>query len=79
MAEAARFDAHDGVDARIESFLTVENFQADEVLLEPMRTAEEALLDHELEKTPDPMGLDEGAAPQDQVELRPDVLGGNTI
>src|SRR5579864_3790563 len=78
-AQAAGLHANDGIDARIEGLPPVEDLEPNDVLLEPMRLAEQALFDNELEKTADAMGLNERAAAENQIELGLDIGRGDAV
>ena len=79
VAQAAGFHADNRVNPRVKRLPPVEHLQSDEILLEPVRLAQETFFDHKLQETADAMRLYECAATKNQIQLRANLGGGNTV
>jgi len=72
-AEPARFHANNRVHARVESLKTVEYFKADQIFFQPVLLAKQTFFHHKLEKTPNPVRVNEDPASEDSLQLGADL------
>src|SRR5262249_25391225 len=70
LANAARLDAHDGIEGGIERFRTSEDFHCDGISLEPLAATGQGFLDDKIQERTAAQGLRESAAREDAVQLR---------
>ena len=68
-AETSRLHADDGVEARVETGIAAEDFNADGELLEPLCAAGDCLFDDEVQEPLDAVGLTKRLAGDDAVQL----------